>query len=76
MKVLTTHKWMHDPTFRWGGFLFKCMQCGHHEVVNTGRTASDAYRKLPHGAVECEPNLDIILEFGLTNIKPFQPEAS
>lgn len=63
---------MYDPTNKWGGFMFKCVQCGYHTIINDGMTPREAYRHLPHGAAECEPDDEIMRQFREAGIKPFQ----
>lgn len=52
--------------------MFKCVQCGYHTIINDGMTPREAYRHLPHGAAECEPDDEIMRQFREAGIKPFQ----
>lgn len=60
-EVRTRHKYVLDPTNKWGGYLFKCMQCGYH-TIHFGSDAKEAFRKLPQG-FECEPDAKIMKQF-------------
>ena len=60
-EIRTRHRYVLDPTNKWGGYLFKCMQCGYH-TIEFGMDAKAAYRKLPHG-FECKPDAEIIQQF-------------
>lgn len=42
------HQWISEGESKWGGYLFKCVQCGKH-TIESGITEQDAFRSLLRG---------------------------
>ncbi|MDE0554978.1 MAG: hypothetical protein OXI24_12215 [Candidatus Poribacteria bacterium] len=44
IEMKQTHQWIQCPRNRMGGYLFKCIQCGYHDLQFDGRDVREAYR--------------------------------
>ena len=67
IEMKQNHQWILERhNNKWGGHMFKCIQCGDHDIVFSGNTEEDAFRHLSRKLKthSCEDaNISILSQF-------------